>query len=57
MTDLEIECPSDVIDQIGGWRTAGVGHRYGNGYSLAQTYRWIVKIDKDNDTCTDSGTS
>ena len=41
----EIECPSDVMDQIGGWRTAGVGHGYGDGYSLAVTYRWIRKIE------------
>ena len=41
----KIECPSDVMDQIGGWRTAGVGHGYGDGYSLAVTYRWIRKIE------------
>lgn len=43
----ECECPSDVIDQIGGWRTAGVGQRYGDGYSMAVFYRWITKIEKD----------
>ena len=26
-----IECLSDIIDQIGGWSTAGVGRSYGNG--------------------------
>ena len=26
-----VECPSDVIDQIGGWLTYGVGHGYGKG--------------------------
>ena len=29
-----VNCPSDMIDQIGGWTTAGVGRRYGEGYSL-----------------------
>ena len=30
----EVQCPSDMIDQIGGWATAGVGQGYGEGYSL-----------------------
>ena len=29
-----VECPSDVIDQIGGWATEGVGQGYGDGYEL-----------------------
>ena len=29
-----VECPSDVIDQIGGWLTQGVGASYGEGYSM-----------------------
>ena len=29
-----VECPSDVIDQIGGWATEGVGQDYGKGYSV-----------------------
>ena len=28
-----VECPSDIIDQIGGWLTQGVGASYGEGYS------------------------
>jgi integrase len=27
-----VECPSEVIDQIGGWLTQGVGNSYGKGY-------------------------
>ena len=27
-----VECPSEVIDQIGGWLTKGVGNSYGKGY-------------------------
>ena len=30
-----IECPSEIIDAIGGWTTEGVGHQYGKGHSLA----------------------
>ena len=29
-----VECPSDIIDQIGGWTTTGIGHAYGKGYSV-----------------------
>ena len=29
-----VQCPSDMIDQIGGWMTAGVGQAYCEGYSL-----------------------
>ena len=29
-----VECPSDVIDQIGGWLTHGVGNSYGLGYPV-----------------------
>ena len=30
----EVQCPADMIDQIGGWSTAGVGQAYGDGYNL-----------------------
>ena len=39
-----VECPSDVVDAIGGWRTAGVGQSYGNGYSLEVLKRWMDRI-------------
>ena len=29
-----VTCPSEIIDEIGGWVTAGVGHNYGEGYGL-----------------------
>ena len=29
-----VQCPSDIIDQVGGWTTAGVGQGYGEGYTL-----------------------
>ena len=32
-----VQCPSDMIDQIGGWSTAGVGQSYGEGYGLKAT--------------------
>jgi len=29
---IVIECPSDIIDRIGGWLTAGVGQTYRKCY-------------------------
>jgi integrase len=31
-----VQCPSDMIDQIGGWSTAGVGQAYGKSYDLVK---------------------
>ena len=37
-----VECPMDMIDQIGGWRSVGgVGVSYGEGYEV-QTIRKIM---------------
>ena len=38
-----VECPSDIIDQIGGWTTSGVGQSYGEGYPLEVCHRWMMK--------------
>jgi hypothetical protein len=27
----EVECPSDIIDQIGGWSCSSLGQNYGAG--------------------------
>ena len=41
-----IECPSDLIDQIGGWKSVGgVGVGYGHGYSLDIVRDWLVKVE------------
>jgi integrase len=38
-----VECPMDMIDQIGGWRSVGgVGARYGEGYVLEQQRMWFI---------------
>ena len=39
-----VECPSDVIDQIGGWLTQGVGASYGLGHNHGTLTRWLVAI-------------
>ena len=40
-----VECPSDIVDAIGGWKTSGVGQGYGNGYPLEVLERWMGKIN------------
>ena len=37
-----VECPADVIDQIGGWSRKGVGESYGRGYQVEQLHRWMA---------------
>ena len=39
-----VQCPSDMIDQIGEWATAGVGQGYGEGYSIHVNHEWIRKL-------------
>ena len=39
-----VECPSDVIDQIGGWATEGIGQSYGKRYSIEVCLKWVNKI-------------
>ena len=40
-----VECPSDIIDQIAGWTTTGIGHAYGKGYSVEILAKWMQKIE------------
>jgi len=39
-----VECPSDIVDQLGGWQTDGVGHAYGRGYPLEVLAKWMRKL-------------
>jgi integrase len=39
-----VECPSDVIDQIGGWLTPGVGSSYGLGHNYRSLTGWLIAI-------------
>ena len=39
-----VECPSDVIDQIGGWLTQGVGNTYGLGHNQKVLNDWLIEI-------------
>ena len=39
-----VNCPSEMIDQIGGWSKETVGQGYGLGYSISDLSIWISKI-------------
>jgi len=40
-----VQCPSDMIDQIGGWSTAGVGQAYGEGHGLATLLNCLSELE------------
>jgi integrase len=40
-----VECPSDIIDQIGGWSSSSVGASYGKGYELPVLAKWIKMLE------------
>ena len=40
-----VECPSDIVDAIGGWTTSGIGQKYGTGYSLTIKNKWMKRIE------------
>jgi integrase len=40
-----VECPMDMIDQIGGWKSVSlIGCNYGQGYSLEQIRRCLKAV-------------
>ena len=39
-----VSCPSEIIDQIGGWSSGKVGDGYGEGYSVLQTAQWMTRL-------------
>ena len=39
-----VECPSDVIDQLGGWSLRSIGQGYGKGYELSVLSKWMNQI-------------
>ena len=39
-----IECPSEIIDQLGGWSLRSIGQGYGKGYGLSVLSKWMKQI-------------
>ncbi|MEC8676864.1 MAG: DUF6538 domain-containing protein [Pseudomonadota bacterium] len=38
-----VECPKDIVDQIGGWASISVGEAYGDGYPLEVLSKWVTE--------------
>ena len=41
-----VECPSDIVDALGGWATSGVGQKYGQGYDIQVKHRWMARLEE-----------
>ena len=39
-----VECPLEIIDQLGGWSFKSVGQGYGKGFDIKILYKWINAI-------------
>ena len=40
-----VECPSEIIDQLGGWSLKSVGQGYVKGYQLSILGKWMKNIE------------
>jgi len=39
-----IQCPTELINELGGWSKSSVGEGYGDGYPLEVKYEWLSKF-------------
>ena len=46
-----VNCPSEMIDQIGGWSKRSVGEGYGEGFNLRQLYNSLSKLQLRDTQC------
>jgi hypothetical protein len=56
-----VECPKDIVDQIGGWSSGSIGEGYGQGYPIEILSKWMMAIAlnpgvtvQQGDNCTGS---
>ena len=40
----DVGCAADLVDQLGGWATNGVGMNYGHGHSILEKQRFLSQI-------------
>ena len=40
-----VECPTDIVDSIGGWSRSGAGQNYGTGYPIDVLHKWVKLIE------------
>jgi len=41
-----VSCPTDVVDELGGWAIGTIGQKYGKGYQLEVKAEWMHKMVK-----------
>ena len=41
---IAVECPSEIIDQLGGWSLRSIGEGYGKVYGLSVLKKWMLKL-------------
>ena len=41
-----VNCPSDMIDQIGGWSKRSVGESYGDGFNIEQILKQFHLVSR-----------
>jgi hypothetical protein len=39
-----VNCPPEMIDQLGGWSRETIGQGYGEGYDLIIMNEYLVKV-------------
>ena len=39
-----VECPKEIIDQIGGWSSGDVGESYGDGFDMRILHKWTSSL-------------
>jgi len=49
----DVGCAADLIDQLGGWATTGVGMNYGHGHSILEKQRFLSQIVLRQKGCID----
>ena len=39
-----VSCPSEIVDQIGGWSLGNIGQKYGDGFKLLKVCAEMHKL-------------
>jgi len=40
-----VDAPTELIDQVGGWSLQTIGQGYGDGYSIEKLHEWLKRIE------------
>ena len=46
-----VSCPSEMIDQIGGWSSGKIGENYGQGFTKQLSRNYLAKAFYDFENC------